>query len=117
MDVMTADSDSEFGYDFSAEEEELLLQLAASQSPAVPRTQLPPPTNDAKLAVIDAVPGQSDSSVGRYEPHRVASPAFSLDSLQTEYRVQDGPPTIVSQASSSHQTVCYPDQTSGWRLV
>lgn len=134
MDTTAEDSDNEFGYDFSAEEEELLLQLAApSSQSAVPRTQFQPaplqpthfqpapfqpapfqpiPVNRINLAAIDGVPDHSDASAQYNSFRRVATPVFSLDSLQTEYRVQDGPPTISHFSTSSHQTVRYPDRKS-----
>ncbi|KAH7016909.1 exonuclease V a 5' deoxyribonuclease-domain-containing protein [Ilyonectria destructans] len=101
------DSDSDFGYDFSVEEEELLAQLA-SANPTAPRQQSPP--QDAKLAVIDSVPGRSDKFVtrdGKAEPRDL--PALGLESPQPRY---EQTPATFAPASSTIQPdkdVWYPD--------
>lgn len=56
--MVAQDSDSDFGYDFTAEEEELLHQLA-SDSTLATSIKLPPADNVVKLA-IDAVPARSE---------------------------------------------------------
>ncbi|KAF4339426.1 exonuclease V [Fusarium beomiforme] len=48
---MTLDSDNEFDYNFSAEEEELLFQLTTEKNTS----------NNGKIAAIDAVPERSES--------------------------------------------------------
>lgn len=109
---MTLDSDNEFGYDFSAEEEELLLQLSAEDN-NVP--------NNAEIAAIDSVPERHDSLY----PQNVAggTSTSGVDRLQTEstnslYRgkafhqldTSSGLPTP-PPALSSIEDVLYPDCT------
>lgn len=98
MAVTMPDSDSDFGYDFSVEEEELLAQLT-SANPTAPRQQSPP--QDAKLAVIDSVPGRSDKFVTRHgtaEPQDL--PALDLESPQPRY---EQAPATFAPASSEIQ--------------
>ncbi|KAF5677056.1 exonuclease V [Fusarium denticulatum] len=107
---MTLDSDNEFGYDFSAEEEELLLQLSAENN-NVP--------NNAEIVAIDSVPERHDS----LHPQNVAggTSTSGVDRLQTEstnnlYRgkafhqldTSSGLPTP-PPALSSIEDVLYPD--------
>ncbi|KAG4252547.1 hypothetical protein FPRO04_02330 [Fusarium proliferatum] len=107
---MTLDSDNEFGYDFSAEEEALLLQLSAEDN-NVP--------NNAEIAAIDSVPERHDSLY----PQNVAggTSTSGVDRLQTEstnslYRgkafhqldTSSGLPTP-PPALSSIEDVLYPD--------
>jgi exonuclease V len=110
---MTLDSDNEFGYDFSAEEEELLLQLSAENNNV---------TNNAEIAAIDSVPERHDS----VHPQNVAdgtSSTSGVDRLQTGstnnlYRgkafhqldTSSGVPTP-PPALSSIEDVLYPDCT------
>lgn len=117
--TMTLDSDNEFGYDFSAEEEELLFQLASKKDGLVA-----PPSNE-KLSAIDAVPGRTDSLLGHdvaAEIRSTATPDMEhLQSAQTSnrnlYRGQafhlreasSGLPT--PPTGSSVEDVCYPDCT------
>ena len=54
----TIDSDSEFGYDFSPEDEEALIQLASADPTPATRHQ------PAATSVIDAVPGKTESVAG-----------------------------------------------------
>lgn len=56
--LLTIDSDSEFGYDFTPEDEEALILLASADP--TPATRHPP----AATSVIDAVPGKTDSIAG-----------------------------------------------------
>ncbi|KAI5463710.1 exonuclease V [Mariannaea sp. PMI_226] len=124
---MTADSDSEFGYDFSAEEEELLLQLASPCSPQVPQTQILP-GNDARLAEIDANSNKQEISSGHHESllNCGASPVLNLDSLQTSSSMLNLVQPIGADFSSSEQdqqgqqgkpVVCYPDLSSALSRV
>jgi exonuclease V len=111
---MTLDSDNEFGYDFSAEEEELLLQLSAEKN----NTAHP---NNTKIAVIDSVPERRNN----LHPQNVtgATSTDGVDRLQTEstnslYRgkafhqldASSGLPTP-PPAVSSIEDVLYPDCT------
>lgn len=102
------DSDSDFGYDFSVEEEELLAQLA-SANPTAPRQQSPP--QDAKLAVIDSVPGRSDKFVtkgGTAEPRDL--PALGLESPQPRYEQTPATFAPASSATQPSKDVWYPDR-------
>ncbi|KAI6759390.1 hypothetical protein HG530_010070 [Fusarium avenaceum] len=113
--TMTLDSDNEFGYDFSAEEEELLFQLASKKDGLVA-----PPSNE-RLSAIDAVPGRTDSLLGHDVAAEIGSTAAPglehLQSAQTSnlYRGQafhlreasSGLPT--PPTGSSVKDVCYPD--------
>ncbi|KAF5252121.1 hypothetical protein FANTH_2869 [Fusarium anthophilum] len=107
---MTFDSDNEFGYDFSVEEEELLLQLSAENN-NVP--------NNPEIAAIDSVPERHDS----LHPQNVGggTSTSGVDRLQTGstnslYRgkafhhldTSSGLPTP-PPALSSIEDVLYPD--------
>ncbi|KAF7542257.1 hypothetical protein G7Z17_g11736 [Cylindrodendrum hubeiense] len=110
------DSDSEFGYDFSVEEEELLAQFA-SDHPTAPRQ--PPPPRDSKLAAIDSVPGRSEHNVVSgdvtAEPRHLpalgledAKPAHSVD--RTPATVADMPDLPPAPSAIPHaKDVWYPD--------
>ena len=74
---MTLDSDNEFGYDFSVEEEELLFQLASENN-------TPAPQHNAKISAIDAVPGRTENLLGQDVVAEIGNTsAFGLDNLQT----------------------------------
>ncbi|RGP74250.1 exonuclease v [Fusarium longipes] len=109
---MTLDSDNEFGYDFSVEEEELLLQLASENNNNIA------PQDNVKLAAIDAVPGRTDHVLEQNDDFEARS--ASLDRPQSGqtsdlYRGQafnqretaSGLPT--PPAVSSIEDVFYPD--------
>lgn len=112
---MTLDSDNEFGYDFSAEEEELLFQLASENNNDTT------PHNNARLAAIDAVPGRTDCLLDHDGFSTVGNTTGSVsDRPQTGqssdlYRGQafnqressSGLPT--PPAASSIEDVSYPD--------
>lgn len=49
------DSDSDFGYDFTPEDEQLLLQLGSN-----PALQSATPTVDTVIGAIDTVPGRTE---------------------------------------------------------
>ncbi|KAM0439050.1 hypothetical protein ACHAQK_006537 [Fusarium lateritium] len=112
---MTLDSDNEFGYDFSAEEEELLFQLASEKDGLVA------PRDNERLKAIDAVPGRTDNLLGHDSAAEIGSTAAPglerLQSAQTSnlYRGQafhlreasSGLPT--PPTGSSVEDVSYPD--------
>ncbi|KAM6533927.1 hypothetical protein FALCPG4_006869 [Fusarium falciforme] len=105
---MTPDSDDEFGYDFSVEEEELLLQLTSHKdAPA-------PPQQQANITAIDApdgrLRGQAVAQEARDRPtlghgdiqaSREAS--YARSSLPT--------PPPLSSTAILNQEVFYPDLT------
>lgn len=72
--LVASDSDSEFGYDFSPEEEQLLLQLgsqngASSHVDPACHSRAPATVNEilvsgTSIAAIDCVPGKTDSVFG-----------------------------------------------------
>jgi exonuclease V len=112
---MTLDSDNEFGYDFSLEEEELLFQLASENNNNIA------PQNNARLAAIDAVPGRTDHLLEQDGVCTAGNASsYALDRPQTRqtsdlYRgqafnqreVSSGLPT--PPAASSIEDVLYPD--------
>lgn len=114
---MTLDSDNEFGYDFSAEEEELLFQLASEKDGLVA------PRSNERLSAIDAVPGRTDRLLSHDVANDIGStPAPGLEHLQSAqtgnlYRGQafhlreasSGLPT--PPTGSSIDDVSYPDCT------
>ena len=104
---MTPDSDDEFGYDFSVEEEELLLQLTSHKdAPAPPQ-----------LANITAI----DAPDGRLRGQAVAQEARSRPTLghgdiqasrETTYARSSLPtPPPLSSTAILEQEVFYPDRT------
>ncbi|KAL6923625.1 hypothetical protein FSHL1_000874 [Fusarium sambucinum] len=113
---MTLDSDNEFGYDFSVEEEELLLQLASENNNNIA------PQNNARLAAIDAVPERTDHlleqdatfTTGNASSHtlgpRETGRASDLYRGQAfnQRETSSGLPTPPA-ASSSIEDVLYPD--------
>ncbi|KAK7403081.1 hypothetical protein QQX98_011146 [Neonectria punicea] len=107
---MTLDSDSEFGYDFSVEEEDLLIQLA-SNNPTTPR--LPPPPPDVKLAVIDSVPGRTDHFVKQdVAAEHKSPPGFGMARTTAAYPKQvtvDVPQLPPAPVAPPGNDVYYPD--------
>ncbi|KAJ3527981.1 hypothetical protein NM208_g10435 [Fusarium decemcellulare] len=112
--VMTLDSDNEFDYDFSAEEEELLFQLASEKNnPATPH-------QNAAIPVIDAVPARRDVSLGQHvaaaiEARNTATLGFS--SVQASRFSPDAlsglpTPPPVSSAAVLNEEIFYPDLTN-----
>ncbi|KAH7134248.1 exonuclease V a 5' deoxyribonuclease-domain-containing protein [Dactylonectria macrodidyma] len=97
------DSDSEFGYDFSVEEEELLGQLV-SNNPTTPHQKSPP--RDAKLAVIDSVPARSNVICGDVTAETRHLPARGLEDSKTNHLAEQIP---AFSAIPNGQDVCYPD--------
>lgn len=99
--LIAPDTDSDFGYDFSPEEEQLLLQLASSD-PATAR--------DETSAVIDAVPGKTDSIAGDIEDAYTPGLGQRLASQSGggAFRVpgDDAPPAV-----SLNEDVRYPNRT------
>ncbi|KAF4995805.1 hypothetical protein FGRMN_4867 [Fusarium graminum] len=89
---MTLDSDSEFGYDFSIEEEELLFQLATEKD------NLAASQTDTKLSALDAVPGRTDSLLS----HDVAAEIASTSTLGPE-RLQSPPASNLYRGQAFHQ--------------
>ncbi|CEI40341.1 hypothetical protein FVEN_g1732 [Fusarium venenatum] len=113
---MTLDSDNEFGYDFSVEEEELLLQLASENNNNIA------PQNNARLAAIDAVPERTNhlleqdgtfttgnASSHTLGPHQTgrASELYRGQAFN-QRETSSGLPTPPA-ASSSIEDVLYPD--------
>ncbi|KAF5655798.1 exonuclease v [Fusarium heterosporum] len=89
---MTLDSDNEFGYDFSVEEEELLFQLATEKD-NVAASQ-----TDTKLLALDAVPGKTESLLS----HDVAAEIESTSTLGPE-RLQSPPTSNLYRGQPLHQ--------------
>ncbi|KAM5347901.1 hypothetical protein ACJ41O_007725 [Fusarium nematophilum] len=111
--VMTPDSDNEFGYDFSAEEEELMLQLGNSASAS---------KSNAGIPAIDAVPERTTTTTGirnqdvAFEvrnsegPPRLASRSRREEVSSTVSGLPTPPP--VSSTAVLEKDVFYPDLTS-----
>ncbi|KAM0432927.1 hypothetical protein ACHAPT_004632 [Fusarium lateritium] len=109
---MTPDSDDEFGYDFSVEEEELLRQLTSHDDAPAPQQ------HDANISAIDAshrtdgrqvvspeVQNRSTLGLGDIQPPREAS--YARSSLPTP----PPPPPPLSSTATLDQDVFYPDLT------
>lgn len=115
MALIPPDSDDEFDYDFSAEEEELLLQLA-SKNPAHPAQQsVFEEGNYAKLA-IDSVPGQTESVFGDDNLDRGETRPFGSGGAQAVQHQNNQLATsalpkvpVLEPPASSDQDVSYPD--------
>lgn len=123
MALMIPDSDDEFDYDFSAEEEQLLLQLG-SKNP-VPPVQQPSLEKDnyAKLA-IDSVPGQTERVFGdddfdRGHPRTLGSGSAQTSQSHHNMLAISALPKVpgLEPPASFDQDVSYPDCTwSTWRI-
>ncbi|KPM45345.1 hypothetical protein AK830_g1209 [Neonectria ditissima] len=109
---MTPDSDSEFGYDFSVEEEDLLIQLA-SNNPTTPRLPPPPPPPDVKLAVIDSVPGRTDHFVKQdvvEEQKRLPASGIARTGMAYSKQIAARIPQLPPASAAPHgKDVYYPD--------
>ncbi|KAF4976997.1 hypothetical protein FZEAL_6417 [Fusarium zealandicum] len=98
--LMTQDSDNEFGYDFSAEEEELLLQLTSNKNPSAAQ-------HNARIAAIDAVPGRTDSLLGQDVSFDVTNPApVGLGGIQAAAPRLSG---LQTPPAALGQDIFYPD--------
>ncbi|KAH7198207.1 exonuclease V a 5' deoxyribonuclease-domain-containing protein [Fusarium flagelliforme] len=73
--AMTLDSDNEFGYEFDAEEEELLFQLASQNDHT--------PQNNARLAAIDAVPERTDRVFDQDDLSTIGASEYTLGRTET----------------------------------
>lgn len=106
---MTPDSDDEFGYDFSVEEEELLLQLTSHQdAPAPPQPQ------QANITVIDAPDGRLRGQAVAQEARN--RPALGHGDIQASREASYARPSLptpppLSSAAILEQEVFYPDRT------
>lgn len=104
---MTPDSDDEFGYDFSVEEEELLLQLTSHKDVPAPPQQANITTRDAQdgrlhgQAVAQEVRSRSTLGHGDIQVSREAT--YARSSLPT--------PPPLSSTAILNQEVFYPDRT------
>lgn len=76
--ILATDSDSDFGYDLTLEDEEALFQIASSTDPnSAPR--LTPLPSDPASAKIDSVPGRTESLAGDdVAPLSELAPAYEL---------------------------------------
>lgn len=117
MALVAPDSDNEFGYDFSVEEEELLLQLT-SKSPQPPKRPSVFGVKDSAKAAIDLVPGKTESVFGdEVSLENGSLQAFDSDSTETlrnrsEKRPADtGLSNIakIGPGASVDQDISYPD--------
>lgn len=105
------DSDSDFGYDFSAEEEDLLLQLASN-----PHTN---PANGAAVnavtGAIDTVPGKTDI-ISRGDDEALQSPAARQLLFRGDSAPRAIPPEVDSRTpvtpAALDAGVSYPDCAS-----
>lgn len=108
---LAQDSDSDFGYDFSAEEEELLIQLASNPRAA--------PVSGT--AVIDTVPGKTDVISGEHAAILQSSSVALELQLQNDPTSRAIPPEVESRDLGSlaalDADVSYPDcrSTLLWR--
>jgi hypothetical protein len=104
-------SDSDFGYDFSPEEERLLIQLASANHNPAPVLR----DFDDAASVIDSVPGKTDSVAGDH------AATFELDGSVRAQPVHDGQttstglPALESAAAlpsplSLNEDISYPDR-------
>ena len=103
--IMTPDSDDEFGYDFSVEEEELLLQLTSHKDAPAPQQ------HQANTTAIDAQDGRlfgqvearNRPTLGHDDIQASREAAFARASLPT--------PPPLSSTAVLNQEVFYPDRT------
>ncbi|KAF7553441.1 hypothetical protein G7046_g7096 [Stylonectria norvegica] len=102
MTMTMAESDGEFDYDFSAEEEHLLLQLASNHPDSHPLQA--PPRDDAILAK-DSVPGKSESVFGDGGDFDFKNLAAGSGSSQT---TRPGTSKLLDKAAQSEQTPLSP---------
>ena len=110
MALVASDNDSEFGYDFSAEEEELLHQLASSKSGSSHLQSTVNKPNHARVA-IDSVPekahsvyGDNVSDFGSIKVPGSESTATAWPAASTESILPS-----LAPAASFDQDVNYPD--------
>lgn len=103
--VMTLDSDNEFGYDFSVEEEELLLQLASDKNTL----------SEVRLKAVESISERTDLVQGHHvqiQDNRqvhlkgVGRTPSAHDTFASEY----GLPVPSADTFSSNE-VFYPDCT------
>ena len=119
MALAALDSDSEFGYDFSVEEEELLLQLAAKNPQPLhpPNYQSKFDIKDKATLAIDSVPGKTESIFGDdhiENDNLQTSGSESTETLRfhTEKRPVNSAPSnlpTLAPAASIDQDISYPD--------
>lgn len=89
------DSDSDFGYDFTPEDEQLLLQLGSRSGPSAA-----PSTVNAVGGILDAVPGRTEII------HDASPEIWSRDDIQAHLALGRGvdmalPPEVASRGMPS----------------
>ncbi|KAF5023694.1 hypothetical protein F66182_4260 [Fusarium sp. NRRL 66182] len=103
---MTVDSDNEFGYDFSAEEEELLFQLASGKDSTTPQ-------HNTRISAIDAIPERIGDFFGSDVASKVnKAPGSGSDVIQTATlgrQTSSGLPTPPPVSSTAEGDIFYPD--------
>lgn len=111
--LLETDNDSDFGYDFSPADEQLLLSLASfhddgSPPPLVPKQQVPFPTSQAaRRPAVDAVPGQTESLDGNQTSN--ASGSAGVLATASRSRCRHAVDRTIAAAHGPDEDAQYPD--------
>ena len=110
------DDESDFGYDFSAEEEQLLIQLA-TQAPSSDQRESPLRPDDKSSVTIDSLPGRTESVISDAALHElentyvpmlgtgvVSFPDTGAQAAAAEPRLR-----TTSPSDSAGKDIIYPD--------
>ena len=97
--IAKSDTDSEFGYDFTAEEEELLLQLGSDPIPS-------------SAGAIDVVPEQTNIIVPPDDAANIAKYGLASPTLQDFVPKPPPPETVMEGVSIATESIALPSPVS-----
>lgn len=102
------DTESDYGYDFSQEEEALLIQLAADKQQVLVEAHLEPPLIDSEeLVDVGALPEQI---FGKDDGSHILAAVDGLNSQRFQFDVS----SLEMQTTGSNSTCIPPDEDIGY---